>query len=599
MPLTLAWRRWLRCHPIATSLWLAGLCACSTPAAPPVPVTPAPTFRTVPVAVPSAPPAPAALPTVPREPVAVGSAPPAPPAAPYSAAVAARFPEPAVAYRTPAFEPGRSGFTSNAELQSALLALVQNGSASNGQTRVGLLTLGTSQKGLPLQALLFTRNADPSAAALRASARPTVLLVGEQHGDEPAGSEALLVLAQQLASGPLQGLLDRINVLILPRANPDGAAARQRVTASGIDANRDHLLLKTPEAQAQAQLVREFQPVVVVDAHEYTVVGRFLEKFGAVQRFDALVQYAMTANLPPFISKASEEWFRQPMIASLTRQGLSADWYYTTSTDLADKKVSMGGTQPDTGRNVNGLKNAISFLIETRGVGIGKLDLARRVHTQVTAMSSVLGSAAAHAGDLLKLRQYVDADVAAQACQGEMVVEAGPTSSEYALTMLDPVTGADKVVNVEWASSLVLNALKSRSRPCGYWLAADQTDAVQRLRGLGVRVSQLSEAGVLRGETYRQTDQGTAREVGVRQDVRGSIADGGGVLRVQVELVSTLLDAPLGSYYVGLDQPLANLVIAALEPDTQNSYVANGILNGVASQARVLQRPEVSMTVLP
>ena len=465
----------------------------------------------------------------------------------------------------------------------------------NGQTQVKLLALGTSQKGLPLQALLFTRQASADAASLRASTRPTVLLVGQQHGDEPAGSEALLVLAQQLASGPLQGLLDRINVLLLPRANPDGAAARQRLTASGIDANRDHLLLKTPEAQAQAQLVRDYQPLVVVDAHEYTVVGRYLEKFNSVQRFDALVQYAMTANLPPFISKASEEWFRQPLLASLNQQGLSVEWYYTTSTDLADKKISMGGAQPDTGRNVNGLKNAVSILIETRGVGIGTLHLGRRVHTHVVAMSSVLGSAAARASDLLKLRQFVDNEVAAQACLGEMVVEAAPTASEYALTMLDPVTGADKVVNVEWASSLVLNALKSRPRPCGYWLAADQADAVQRLRGLGVRVSQLSEAGVLRAETYRET----AREVGVRQDVRGSIADGGGVLRLKVELVGALLDAPLGSYYVGLDQPLANLVIAALEPDTQNSYLANGIVTGVASQARVLVRPEARMVALP
>ena len=599
---TLSRRPRLRCHPMLTGLWLAGLCACSTPVVPPVPITPVPTFRTAPVAVPAASPAPAALPTVPttvatvpREPTAAASSVATPPAAPYSEAVAARFPEPAVAYDTPAFEPGRSSFTSNAELQSALLALVQEASAANGQTHVKLLGLGTSQKGVPLQALLFTRSADASPAALLASTRPSVLLVGQQHGDEPAGSEALLVLARRLASGPQPGLLDRINVLILPRANPDGAAARQRVTASGIDANRDHLLLKTPEAQAQAQLVREFQPLVVVDAHEYTVVGRYLEKFGSVQRFDALVQYAMTANLPPFISKASEEWFRRPLIASLAQQGLSAEWYYTTSTDLADKKISMGGTQPDTGRNVNGLKHAVSILLETRGVGIGKLHLGRRVHTHVTAMSSLLDSAAAHASDLLKLRNYVDNEVTAQACQGEAVVEAGPTLSEYALTMLDPVTGADKVVNVEWASALMLNTLKTRARLCGYWLAADQSDAVQRLRGLGVRVAQFSEVGVLRAETYREM----AREVGVRQDVRGSIADGGGVLRVQVELVSTLLDAPLGSYYVGLDQPLANLVIAALEPDTQNSYVANGIVSGVAAQARVLLRPELRMTVLP
>jgi Zinc carboxypeptidase len=518
---------------------------------------------------------------------------------PYSAAVAARFSEPKVTYRTPAFAPNHVGFTSNSELQALMFALVQDAVPATGQPRVSLLPLGSSQKGQPLQALLFTREFDLKPAAIAASlatsARPTVLLIAQQHGDEPAGSEALIVLAQELALGRLQGLTERINVIILPRANPDGASTRQRVTASGIDANRDHLLLKTPEAQAQAQLMRDYRPVVVVDAHEYTVVGRYLEKFGAVQRFDALVQYAMTANVQPFITKAAEEWFRRPMIASLTEQGLTSEWYYTTSLDVADKKISMGGTQPDTGRNVNGLKNAVSILIETRGVGIGKLHLGRRVHTHVTAMTSVLQSTADRAADLLKVRSYVDRDVSGQACQGDTVVEAGPTVSEYALTMLDPVTGADKTVSVEWASSLMLRTLKSRARPCGYWLAADQTDAVMRLRGLGVRVMQLGNRAMMQGENYREI----ARELGARQDVRGSIADGGSVAKVQVELVTAFIEAPAGSYYVPLDQPLANLVIAAMEPDTQNSYVTHGIVSSVTAQARVLTRPDVKAVALP
>ena len=516
-------------------------------------------------------------------------------AAPYGAAVAARFSDPKVTYRTPAFAANRAAFTSNAELQALMMALVQEAVPATGQPRVSLLPLGTSQKGLPLQALLFTREFDLKPAAIAASARPTVLLVAQQHGDEPAGSEALIVLAQELALGRLQSLTERINVIILPRANPDGAAARQRVTASGIDANRDHLLLKTPEAQAQAQLVRDYRPAVVVDAHEYTVVGRYLEKFGTVQRFDALVQYAMAANVQPFITKAAEEWFRLPLIASLTAEGLTSEWYYTTSTDLSDKKISMGGSQPDTGRNVNGLKNAVSILIETRGVGIGKLHLTRRVHTHVTAMTSVLQSAAERAPDLLKVRSYVDRDVAAQACLGDTVVDVAPTLSEYALVMLDPVSGADKLVNVEWASSLVLRPLKSRARPCGYWLAADQQDAVMRLRGLGVRVLQLGNRTVMQGENYRET----ARELGRREDVRGSIADGGSVAKVQVELVTAFIEAPAGSYYVPLDQPLANVVIAAMEPDTQNSYLTHGIVSAVSAQARVLTRPDVKTAALP
>jgi hypothetical protein len=143
---------------------------------------------------------------------------------------------------------------------------------------------------------------------------------------------------------------------------------------------------------------------VVVDAHEYTVVGRYLQKFGTVQKFDALFQYATTANLPEFLTKAAEEWYRRPLLAALKGQNLSSEWYYTTSSDLADKKVSMGGTQPDTGRNVNGLKNAVSLLIETRGVGIGRLHIQRRVHTQVTAITSVLASTAQRANELHQLR---------------------------------------------------------------------------------------------------------------------------------------------------------------------------------------------------
>ena len=529
-------------------------------------------------------------------PVPAASAPPPPPQV-ESAAVAARFPDPAVSYRTPAFEPGHAGFTSNAELRTILHGLARDGDGRPGATSIRLLQVGSSQTGVPLEALQFSRASVALAAtgATAQPARPTVLLIGQQHGDEPAGAEALIVIAQELAGGVLAPVLDRIDVVILPRANPDGAAAGTRLTASGIDANRDHLLLRTPEAQAVAQLAREFDPAVVVDAHEFAAIGHYQQKFGAVQRFDALVQYAMTANLPEFVTKASEEWFRKPLVQGLKARGLSEEWYYTTSADAGDRKVSMGGVQPDTGRNVNGLRNAVSFLIETRGGGLGRAHLARRVQTHVIAIGSVLRSAAARADDLQKLRRFVAADVAAKACHGEVVVEAAATPSEYNLRMLDPQTGADKTVNVAWDSALELTTVKRRARPCGYWLGADQVDAALRLRALGVQVQRLDEPGALRGEVYAET----ARELAARRDVRGSMADSGGALMVKVDLVPALVDVGAGSYYIGLDQPLANLVIAAMEPDTQNGFVANGIVTELKSQARVLLRPEIKMTAMP
>jgi len=301
----------------------------------------------------------------------------------------------------------------------------------------------------------------------------------------------------------------------------------------------------------------------------------------------------MTANMPEFIIKASEEWFRRPLIARLDQEGLTSEWYHTTSPDPNDRKVTMGSVLPDTGRNVNGLRNAISFVIESRGLGLGRTHLKRRVHTHVTAIGSLLQSTADRAADLLKLRAYVDNEVSAQACQGDAVVEAAATPSEYSLLMLDPQSGADKRVNVAWDSALELRPLKVRARPCGYWLSAAQSDVVRRLRGLGVVVQRLDEIDELRAQIYQET----AREL--RPDARGSIAEGGGALRVQVKPVPALLEVQAGSYYVPMDQPLANLVLAAMEPDTQNSYVAGRILTRVADEARVMARPAVKMTPLP
>jgi hypothetical protein len=503
------------------------------------------------------------------------------PPLPYSQAVAARFAAPRVGYDTPGLRAGREQFTTNEELQASQRELLRRG-GRNG-TRIEAIDLGRSLRDEPLQALRFTRG----------EGRPTVLLVGQQHGDEPAGAEALMVVAQQLARERLGSVLDRIDVVLLARANPDGAAWNTRVAADGHDINRDHLLLRTPEAKAMATLTRRFAPVVVVDVHEHTVVGRYLEKFNAVQRNDMLLQYTTTANYPPALAEASERWFMQPLQQALAREGLTHEWYYTNPTPPGNLRLNMGGMQPDTGRNVNGLKQAVSLLLESRGVGIGRLHIQRRVHSHVVALRSVLESAAAHADALADVQRRAGAEVGAQACRGDVVVHAEATTMQRDVVMLDPQTGADKPVSVQWGSSLHPRVLRARARPCGYWIAAEQLDAVNKLRDLGVRVWRLTADAQLQGEAWRER----SRSEIARPDVRGTVADAAPtMIAVQVDLVPPQpISAPAGSWYVPLDQPLAHLVVAALEPDTQNSYFANRIVPALEAVMRVRAPPAVAL----
>ena len=59
----------------------------------------------------------------------------------------------------------------------------------------------------------------------------------------------------------------------------------------------------------------------------------------------------------------------------------------------------------------------------------------------------------------------------------------------------------------------------------------------------------------------------TARDEVTRPDVRGNVADGWrSILQLAVGLRPKAADAPAGSYHVALDPPLANRLIATLEP---------------------------------
>ncbi|MBU6502986.1 MAG: peptidase M14 [Burkholderiales bacterium] len=522
----------------------------------------------------------------------IAAAPLEPASAPYGSAVAARFPDPAVVYSTPGLAPGRTTFTSNAEVRAWLENLAQQSARGPGP-RAAVLSLGQSQRGDPIEGLIVTQAPSTDAATVLAAARPTVLLIGQQRGNEPAGCEALLVIARELVQGLLRPVLGQINVIIVPRANPDGAAADQALTADGTDMTRDHLLLNTPEARALAQVARTYHPMVVLDLREYTVAGRYLQKFGAIQGYDALLDYATTANMPEFITKAAEQWFRQPIVAALKAQSLSSEWYYTSSADPADKSVSMGTVQPDTERNVAGLENAVGLLVATRGVGIGRLHIQRRVQTDVIAVSSVLGSTARRANDLIQLRSFVEREVSAKACNEEAVISAAPTPTQRSLVMIDPQTGLDHPVTVEWNSALQLRTLKTRIRPCGYLLSAGSSVAAQRLRLLGVPVMQVTQPGTVLGETYQQA----APAAGAQQSAGDPAADQQPI--ANVGLLRGVIDAPVGSYYVPVNQPLGSVVLAALEPDTRSSYFSNHLLDSLQSAARVLTVPALALQDMP
>lgn len=530
--------------------------------------------------------------------------------APYSAAVAARFADPGVRYRTPGLSSGRDRFTSNAELAQALHRLADRPVNNGPGVRPRLLQAGRSQLGQPLWALHFSTGSAPGAAA-----KPAVLVVAQQHGNEPAGAEALLVLAQQLAGGEFTPVLQQVDVVLLPRANPDAipdaepdagpdraqttrapARATTRVSASGHDINRDHLLLHTPEARAIAALMQRLQPLVVVDVHEYLAVGRWRSSFGAEARHDLLLQVATTALADPAWQSLSTQLLAQPALLALAEQGLRGEWYHENFSHFGaaglQRRLRMGSVQPDVARNVLGLRHAASLLLESRGIGIGHQHIQRRVHSLLVALHAVLENSARNVPALLALRERTRADAVAQACQNPaamVTVLAAHRDSSRDLLFLHPETGADLPLQVPWEDALQRVDVTRRTRPCGYWLAADAGEAVTRLQRLGLQVQRLAQSTPLQVESWVEQAPLEPTPAAAAEPTAPEISNR--LRRARVQLQAHRLQAPAGSWWLPLSQPLAALAIAALEPDTPSSYFANRVLPLLGSAARVMVLP--------
>jgi len=484
-----------------------------------------------------------------------------------SAAVLAHYPAvPGVTLDSPAFRLAEPALTSQEAMADFLVALVRD----SRQAR--LASLGRSPQGRDIPVLYLTAEGLDDPAAIRALGRPVVWLIGQQHGNEPAGGEAMLALASALAKGELAPLLAKVSVVIVPRANVDGAAADRRVVSSGADPNRDHLLLSQPEIRAIHQAMRALPPDVVFDHHEFSVAWRWVEKFGGLQASDVMILEATNPIIPKALTDIERDLYRPALEKAIKAHGLAPHDYVTTGVDASDKRVSLGGTAPGIARNTFGLRGSVSYLIETRGVGIGLQSYQRRVATHYLLAKAVLETTAADPQGLLK--RLADARAAAAADRSDLVVSHTEGEHDIELPLIDPQSGAAKPTTVRLVDSRDIRPVDVRARPLGYLVLRGADVVADRLALNAVKVCQSTKAAGVAVEAYdvTRTNAKTSREsINPDQSMR-------------VKVIHKTIDVPVGTLFVPMTQPAAGIVAAALEPDSPGSYLGVGVIAMAADE---------------
>ena len=472
----------------------------------------------------------------------------------------------------PGLTPGRTEFTSQTEMEAHLRGLKVR------TPGLYLGSLGQTAEGRDLPWLVFTAEGLQDLAAVRRLNRPVIWLMGQQHGNEPSGGEAMLALASALADGELTPLLDRITVVIVPRMNPDGAAAFTRRTGLDFDLNRDHLLATLPESRGVQAAMALLPPDVVVDAHEYGAVSP-LQRFGRLNAADQTILDATHPGVPAGVTRLARATYLPAMEARLHRAGLSTSVYLSGMP--ATGPLVTGGTSPGISRNYYGLTGAVSFLLESRNGG-GREAYQRRVASHYLAAAGLLEAAAADGPDLR--RTVATARQALADSHAPLAVAYEPPVLPFVLPLMDAETGEASGEAIELRDSRQLQVTESRPRPRGYLLAPQARSAIEALEIKGIH---LCAAAPQTAAT--EAFHVTRTEPITRQTREASTL----TEALQVRLEARDVAVGDGWIWVPMHQAGSSVIAASLEPDSVGSHVHVGLVpvgeDGIAPVYRVVQ----------
>ncbi|MBR4863922.1 MAG: hypothetical protein IKU07_05035 [Oscillospiraceae bacterium] len=390
---------------------------------------------------------------------------------------ASMFPKYEQYITTPTFDEDRDGhrMTTSEELDAELSELDKE------DDDMYLYSLGQSAKyKLNIPLVIFTQNdlsaattMEQAAAILKKdSEKLTVYYRAHMHGNEPAGGEGALAMIYYLQDTFGAQILDKINLIVVPRLNPDGAYSYLRRLANDTDPNRDQLQLTTHEMQIFQESYLLFDPEVVMDGHE----RMWNNPWGDMQ---------ISAT---FTNMHSMEWQKTALaldnaaFAELDANGLNGYYYAGVVNDF---DPTMGGTYYS-------MSGSMYILQESRGIHESDEGMERRVAGQMAAATGILNYLHENAADVKSMvlaeresiRQkgetYEDADQFVLETKRRTSTEADREAWGYLNTVGQTINWATgKVTYPTRYPSVDDVAVRTRTAPTAYVLPADLNNIEQ------------------------------------------------------------------------------------------------------------------------
>jgi hypothetical protein len=456
---------------------------------------------------------------------------------------------------------------------------------------IHLTTFGYTSEGRALPLAVVGRVNAADASTVRASGKLRVYIQANIHAGEVEGKESAQMLVRDVALGQHADWLESMILLIAPIFNADGnervsltnrgpqngpiGGMGTRANAQGLNINRDHMKLDTPEARSMVKLLNDYDPNVMIDLHTtdgsyhaYHLTWEVPNNPAADSRIEKFARF----NWLPAVTGAVKSKYGFDIFSYGDPRGKTPDRVWTTVEDL-----------PRYTHNYWGLRNRFGILSETYSY----LTFHDRVTTTTQFVEAILEFAGANASGIRQIEEDADmtsivgqrlslrskakrSDQKVEVVMGAVDEEIHPYSGQVMLRRLDV-----RQPELMWLEG-TFESSESERAPAAYYVPAELRSVIDRLQAHGIRIERLNAPATLDLEEFRIESNQAAPQAFEKHQER----------TVTGKYEAVRRDLPAGTVRVRLDQPLARLAFYLLEPRSNDGFLTWNFLDDVLKEGR-------------
>jgi hypothetical protein len=455
-----------------------------------------------------------------------------------------------------------------------------------------LQEFGRTAQGRALYVVVASKEGAATPAGLTANGRPTLLAQAGIHSGEIDGKDAGLMLLRDIAFGGKAALLDGANFLFVPVFNADGHERSSewnrpnqrgpvhqgwRTTAQNLNLNRDYIKADSPEMQAMLALLNAWSTSLYLDLHVTDGIDYAYDITYGYNGWDGFTAWS------PRSAAWLEKYFRPGVDAALTTGGhIPGPLVNAVNNRDLLEGIAGGNGDPRYSTGYGDLRHLPAVLLENHSLK----PYPQRVLGTYVFLAAALQAVAGHGAELAAA---IGADRAAR--PEKIPANWGNGGGEktrmdfQGIAYEENASPASGVKEVRWLGTPKLyqnlpiigdKPGVTLTRPKAYWIPVTKPEVIARLKLHGVEMETLTTPRTVAVTMYRLVGPKAAAEP----------FEGHYNLTTGVKAEAHTETFPAGSVRVSTEQPLGELAMIMLEPESKDSLFAWGFFN------EILQRTE-------